>query len=505
MSTRLCCLLLVFVGAGAYANSLGGPFVFDDVASIEQNPSIRSLAGSLIPPDQQATAGRPVVNFSFAVNYAIHGLAVPGYHLVNIAIHVLAALVLFDLVRLTLSRRPLAERFAAVANPLAFATALLWLVHPIQTECVDYLSVRNESLMALFFLLTLDTAIRAHGASRPGWAMASVLFCGLGMASKEVMVAAPIVVVLYDWAFRSEPPAVVLRRRYRLYVALASTWIILLLLGLGGPKSASTGFTLGVGPVAWALLQCRMVLRYFGLCVWPSPLNFDYGQAHAVEFAELAPWVAAMGVVLVGTAILLFRRPRIGFALAWCFVILAPTSSVLPLVSEVGAERRMYLPLAALVALAVVGGYAIVQRFDRWFDRWFDRRHALAGWVLTLCLVAVPLFVLTVRRNTQYAGRVSIWESAVAAGPDNARAHVNLANALRNDLGDLGGAEEHYRVALRLRPGNALAHTNLGSLLAITGRLGEATDEFIMAIEIDPDLAEARAYLAIAERECAGR
>ena len=493
MSTRLCCLLLVIAGAGAYANSLDGPFVFDDVAGIEQNPSIRSLAGSLVPPDQQATAGRPVVNFSFAVNYALHGLDVRGYHLLNIGIHLLAALVLFDIVRLTLSRRPLAERFGAAANPLAFATALLLIVHPIQTECVDYLSLRNESLMALFFLLTLDTAIRAHGASRPGWAMASVLCCGLGMASKEVMVAAPIMVVLYDWAFRSEPPGDVLRRRWRVYLALASTWMILVPLGLGGAKSASVGFALGVSPVEWALLQCRMVLHYLGLCVWPHPLNFDYGQAYAVEFAELAPWVMAMGVVLAGSAILVFRRPRIGFALAWCFVILAPSSSILPLVSEVGAERRMYLPLAGLVALAVVGGYAIIQRSGH--------RHALAGWVIALSLVAVPLFVLTVRRNAQYAGRVSIWQSAVEAKPDNARAHVNLANALRNDLGDLGGAEQHYRLALELRPGHALAHTNLGSVLAVTGRLDEAVEEFNRALEIDPGLTPARLYLAMAERD----
>ena len=488
MSARLCCLLLVIVGAGAYANSLGGPFIFDDVAGIEQNPSIRSLAGSLIPPDQQATSARPVVNLSLALNYAIHGLDVRGYHLLNIAIHVLAALVLFDIVRLTLSRRPLVERFGAVANPLAFATALLWLVHPIQTECVDYLTLRNESLMGLFFLLTLDTAIRADGASRPGWAMASVLCCGLGMASKEVMVVAPIIVVFYDWAFRSEPPIDVLRRRYRLYLGLASTWMILVLLGWGGPKSASAGFALGVGPVAWAMVQCRMVLHYFGLCVWPHPLNLDYGPFYAVGFAELAPWVIAMGVVLVGTAILVLRRPRVGFALAWCFIILAPSSSILPLVSEVGAERRMYLPLAGLVALTVVGGYAILQRTDR--------PNALVGWLAALYLVAVPLFVLTVRRNTQYADRVSIWQSAIEAMPDNARAHVNFANALRNDLGDLGRAEEHYRLALELRPRNAVAHTNLGCVLAITGRKDEAAEEFNRALEIDPRLSQAREYLA---------
>jgi hypothetical protein len=497
MSARLCCLLLVLVGAGAYANSLSGPFVFDDIAGIEQNASIRSLAGSLVPPDQQATAGRPVVNFSLALNYAIHGLDVTGYHLVNIAIHVLAALVLFDIVRLTLRRRPLDEAFGAAAIPLAFATALLWLVHPIQTGCVDYLSLRNESLMGLFFLLTLDTAIRADGAARPGWALASVLCCGLGMASKEVMVVAPITVTLYDWAFRNEPAVEVLRRRYRLYLGLASTWMILLVLAWGGPRSDSTGFALGVGPVAWALVQCRMVLHYLRLCVWPHPLNIDYGQFTPVGFAEAAPWVVAMGIVLVATAILLLRRPRIGFPLASCFVILAPSSSLLPLVAEVGAERRMYLPLAGLAALAVVGGYALL--------RHLDRRRALAGWVTALCLIAVPLFALTVRRNAQYADRVTIWQSAVEAMPDNARAHVNLGNALRNERGDLDQAQEHYRLALRLEPGNAFAHTNLGAVLAITGRLDEAIDEFNRALEIDPGLSEARLHLATAEADRAGR
>ncbi len=157
----------------------------------------------------------------------------------------------------------------------------------------------------------------------------------------------------------------------------------------------------------------------------------------------------------------------------------------------------MYLPLAGLVALAVVRGYAMIKRVMRQLDR----RHALAAWVIALSLVAAPLFVLTVRRNTQYASRVSIWQSAIEASPDNARAHVNLANALRNDLGELVRAEQHYRLALRLQPGNVLAHTNLGSVLAVTGRLDEAVEEFNRALEIDPGLTPARLYLAMAERD----
>jgi len=185
-------------------------------------------------------------------------------------------------------------------------------------------------------------------------------------------------------------------------------------------------------------------------------------------------------------------------------VILAPSSSILPLVTEVGAERRMYLPLAGLVALAVVGGYAMIKRVVKRVIPRLDRRRARAVYVIALTAVAVPMFVLTVRRNAQYASRVSIWQSAVEATPDNPRAHVNLANALRNDLGQLDRAEEHYRLALRLQPSNALARTNLGSVLAITGRLDEAVVEFNRALDIDPGLAAARAYLATAERDRAG-
>ncbi len=508
MSARLCCLLLVIVGAGAYANSLNGPFVFDDEAGIERNASIRSLAGALRPPDQgQPTAGRPAVNLSLALNYAVHGSDVRGYHLVNIAIHVLAALVLFDLVRLTLSRRPFDRAFGAAANSLAFATALLWVAHPMQTECVNYLSQRTESMMGLFFLLTLNAAIRAHGATRSGWAMVSVLCCGLGMASKEVMVTAPVMVILYDWAFRTEPFGRVLRRRHRFYLALASTWIVLWLLNWGSPRSDTAGFASGVTPMQWASVQCRIVLDYLRLAVWPHPLNLDYGPFQAVPFGELAPWVVAMGLILLATAVLLLVRPRIGFGLAWCFIILAPTSSIVPIVSEVAAERRMYVPLAGLVALVVVGGYAIIGRLSRrWSATGLGRdRWIIAGYITAVCLVAAPLLVLTVRRNTQYASEVALWQSAIEAMPDNSRAHVNLANTVRDDLGDLGRAERHYRTALRLRPTNAIARTNLGAVLASQGRLDEAIDEFRLAIETDRHLSAAHRYLATAQAQRARR
>ena len=133
-------------------------------------------------------------------------------------------------------------------------------------------------------------------------------------------------------------------------------------------------------------------------------------------------------------------------------------------------------------------------------DRWI-----IAGYITAVCLVAAPLLVLTVRRNNQYASEVALWQSAIEAMPDNSRAHVNLANTLRDDLGDLDRAERHYRTALRLRPRNAIARTNLGAALASQGRLDEAIDAFRLAIETDRHLSAAHRYLATAQAQRARR
>lgn len=211
-------LLLLAVGI-AYSGSLQGPFVFDDVPAIVQNPTLRSardLAGLLAPPGDQAgtVGGRPVLNASFALNFASGGIRPVGYHAVNIGIHAAATLLLFGVIRRTLARRARVRASEGLGEPpdsrrslmLAFFSALLWAVHPLQTESVTYVVQRAESLMGLLYLLTLYSFVRF--ADRPpgrarGWALISVSACLLGMATKETMVSAPLVVFLYDRTFVS--------------------------------------------------------------------------------------------------------------------------------------------------------------------------------------------------------------------------------------------------------------------------------------------------------------
>ena len=239
-------LVIVLATLAVYANSWAVPFTFDDQAAIVHNASIRhlgDLGAVLSPPGSGLTVdGRPVLNLSLAVNYAISGTQSWSYHALNIVIHAFAALTLFGIVRRTLlrAREPGAAgasgtRFDAMeANALAFAVALLWAVHPLQTESVTYVIQRAESLMGLFYLLTLYGFVRGVDAATTGtssgWFGLSCLACLFGMGTKEVMVSAPLIVLLFDRTFVSAGLRAALSRRWRYYVTLALTTGVLLVL-----------------------------------------------------------------------------------------------------------------------------------------------------------------------------------------------------------------------------------------------------------------------------------
>src|ERR1035438_6675615 len=232
--------LIALAVLAAYANSFSGAFVLDDASSIAGNPTIRHLwplGGPLSPPHGRGLTvdGRPILNISLAINYALSGIHPWSYHALNLLIHGLAGLTLFGVVRRTLDRLGMPADSAL----LALCAAFLWTLHPLQTESVTYVIQRAESLMGLFYLLTLycfiryaDRTPRSDASSNAGktapvlWAVFSVLACLLGMATKEVMVTAPVMVFLYDRTFFSGSFAQAWRRHRRLYAGLACTWLL---------------------------------------------------------------------------------------------------------------------------------------------------------------------------------------------------------------------------------------------------------------------------------------
>jgi tetratricopeptide (TPR) repeat protein len=483
-------LVIVLAALAAYHATFSAPFVFDDTDSIVGNPTIRRLwpIGPVLSPPAatgQTVGGRPLLNLSLALNYAIGGLRVEGYHLTNLGIHLLAGLTLFGIVRRTLRRRP-------SATLLAFAVALLWTVHPLQTESVTYLIQRAESLMGLCYLLTLYGFIRYAEGTHAGWAVLSFLACLGGMATKEVMVSAPVMVLLYDGVFVTGGLRAAWRRHGRLHLALAGTWLLLAALVLPNhTRGGSTGFGSGISWAHYVRLQFPAIVHYLRLAVWPHPLIFDYGtQWVGWPGLDLPAAVAVLALVAL-TVAALRRCPAVGFLGAWFFAILAPTSLV-PGNRQTLAEHRMYLALIPVVVALVLG-----------LDRLWERAGRSSRWTLVTCLgLAAAGTALTARRNEDYRSNLVLWADTVAKVPGNPYAQADLGVAL-DGAGDEAGAAAHYAEALRLKPDMPnlhKAHDDLGIALAKLGRLPEAQAQFEEAVRLMPSFPAAHNDLGNALR-----
>lgn len=485
-------LLLVLLVCLAYAGSLQGVFFFDDYGFIVNNPRIRQLW----PPSKALAAhARAIAEYTFAVNYALHGLRPAGYHVTNILIHLGAAILLFGIVRRTLLRPAMALKLRLAAPWLAGCVAVLWAVHPLQTESVTYLVQRCESLMGFLALLALYALIRSEGSIRSSrWQLLAVIACLLGMAVKENMAVTPLLLFMYDRTFMGGTFRESWRERRGMYVAMLASILLLawLILAPRNPVNAVPK----LDPIEYFRVQLAVITHYLQLVFLPYPLCFDYGR-FTMSWANAAgPGLILAGLGLTTMACWLARNP-IGYPLAWFFVSLAPTSSVFPVV-DLAFERRMYLPLAGILATVIVGGYALLVKGAR-HSKATDKRM---GWLALL--LAIVLAGCTFVRNQDYLSEVTMWRSVLAICPENLRARNDLAVAL-SETGQYGEAMDQYAkiisqrdlVTEPFRPdtvydSNSLrrnvfyAYANRGLLHQGLGRLDSAERDYCAALELWP-------------------
>jgi len=471
-------LLVVLVGGLAYAGSLSAPFFFDDNNAILDNRHVRQLlppSTSLDAPDQSSISGRPLVSLSLAVNYALGGYEVLGYHLFNLAAHLVNALLLLGILR----------RTAACPAGLATAAAAAWTVHPPASEAVVYVTQRTELMVATFILLTLWAAVRGWAAPGSGrrWHVLACVAATAATLCKEVAVAAPPIVLLYDRAFVSGSFGRVLRRHRGLYGGLAVSWVVLAAIVASGPRSGTVGFGYGVSAIDYLLTQGGVILLYLRLALWPVGLSISHHQPIVSDLGSALPAVLAVAALLGGSLWALRRAPWLGLAGLAFFALLAPTSSFVPIVTEVAAERRMYLPLAVVVLVVLTAGRALLRRTLP------SSAAARTGLAASTVLV-VGLLLLTRDRVADYESRLSIWSDAATKQPDDPTAHANLGKA-REDLGRHDEAARAYERAIALDPDAAVAHNNLGRLLAMDGELDAAEEHLRRAVAVDPNQASA--------------
>jgi tetratricopeptide (TPR) repeat protein len=461
----------------AYANCYDVPFTFDDQGNIADNKAIRTL---ILPPEtMNLHYRRPVGRWSLWLNYRLHGNAVRGYHVLNVAVHLAAALVLFDLVRRTLLLPRLAGPFGADADWLAFAIALLWAVHPLQVQSVTYVIQRFESLMALFFLLTLWCLVRSHG-SRVAWLwqLGAIVSCSLSIGSKEVGAMIPLVALAYDRIFLADRWRNLLLRRGWMYAGLAPAlvWFLWQMTPANG-RHAETAQ--GISSWEYFRSQPAIILHYARLAVWPDVLVLDYGWPVAHDWWTIAAPGTMLLVLLVGTFGALWLRPSLGLVGWFFFLTLAPTSSVIP-ISDLAFEHRMYLPLAAIAVVAVFGCYWLGKGLMP--GRTNQRSYALLAGVV---LVAVALGLRTHSRNNDWRDPLLLWSKNVAAAPHHCRAWGNLANAYL-DRGDTAEGVRLLARAVELKPTDHWARALYGSALLKAERAEEALVQCQAAARLKP-------------------
>jgi 4-amino-4-deoxy-L-arabinose transferase-like glycosyltransferase len=354
-------------------------------------------------------------------------------------------------------------------------------LHPLQTESVTYVVQRAEALVGLFYLLTLYCLLRGATTKRgAAWYAAGVGACALGMASKEVMVSAPLVALtvrpdLHRGLLQGGPATAVA------LVAgpvgpLGRSWPLLVYLSHG--RGGSAGFGLGMTVWQYARTQFGCIIHYLRLTFWPSPLVLDYGNDIASSHAaEIVPYVVGVLLLLTATAVALVRRPKLGFLGVWFFAILAPTSSIVPLAGQTEAEHRMYLPLVAVVALVVLAAYRAVGRLG-------PRSRQTAVALIAAC--AGTLGFATYRRNENYQSKLAIWNYTVLNCPLNHRAYNNRGNAYLA-MGQYDAAIKDYDKSIELKPRYANTYDNRAKAYRAEGRFDEAIRDYDKAIKLKPD------------------
>jgi hypothetical protein len=386
-----------------------------------------------------------------------------GQHLLNAAIHLAATLVLYGLVRRSLLVPRFRTRYVTRAERLAFAVALLWAVHPLQIQSVTYIIHRGESLAGLFYLLILYALVRGNASRHRGWWYTlAVVGLVLGCGTKEILVTAPVATILYDRVFLTKSFRRMVRRRWIFYLIFLLTWAAYMAYNLSRAVGVESGIGFGmenVTPKTYLFTQAGVIVYYLRLSVWPSGTAIDYQSwPWTRTLGETMPEGAIVAGLLVMTGVLLWRRPAAGFVAAWFFIVLAPTSSVLPIIDAV-FEHRMYLPLASVVVLVVFVGDALL-------GRW--RPVALAA-------AAVALGALTHQRNELYESRERVWRSAVERMPNNGRGLANLAQGLlmKDRPAEAVAVLERALALSAVEPtaleNMAVAHEQLGDFVAAEG------------------------------------
>lgn len=496
--------LVIVVAAGGfllYGNILDAPFVFDDHHAIVNNLKLHNPLNYL-----PLSGPRDVGFFSFALNFSWSRLDVFSYHLVNILIHIVNALLVYLLYRL------LIEKFSPYETEgrrvfIAAIIALLFLVHPVQTNAVTYIVQRFTSLATLFYLLSLIAYIKAsdlYSGRRRFFSLShlapylcSLVTVILAMKTKEITFTLPVAIIMYEIFVRLNSG----NRDRRPVLYLLPFFLTLLIIPAGMINTdVPIGEMLGeisdksmedptVGRTDYLLTQFRVIATYLRLLFIPvnQNLDYDYPAFHSLADPQVVLSLL-LHIIVIGSALFLLFRFRgketimllIPFGIFWFYLTLSVESSIIP-IRDVIFEHRLYLPSSGLMAAFVTGFTLLGEKISG------ERGRRAAG--IFFFVAILVLSAATVRRNAVWTDDLTLWEDTVRKSPRKARPVSNLGNAYQK-MGMTDEAVKAYLKGIELNPGLQGTYNNLGNAYKAQGRFVDAMNAYIKAIDINPRFAE---------------
>jgi protein O-mannosyl-transferase len=473
-------------GGLVYLNALHNPFVYDDFHTVVDNPSLHSLAN--LPAIVLYAVTRPLVNLSYAIDYAAWGSGPFGFHLTSLLLHMLNVALLFVLAQRLVddSREAVQGRYGVAA----FGAAALFAVHPVMSEAVGYISGRSEVLCGSFFLAGLLCGRRWLRGGRSRWAVLTIAAWMAALASKEVAAMLPLVLWAYDRLFVQSSPAARRRRVIRIHLPLLG------LAAVGGVVRLLVLALIeypGQAVVHWSFLLVDLDVMRRSLLL----LLLPHGQTifHAISAIEglqdLRLWldVATVGALAVLAWWTRRTHPSVALGIVWFVLLLVPASLLILFdQGEPMTEHRLYLASAGLFIAAGAAVGMAVESVPRW---------RMAGAAI-LALAVTALGSQTVMRNRVWADPVLLWGESVRLAPDHPRPRLLLGEAFA-DIGQYDLAVQQFRMAIRLRPADVTGYVKLGRLYAAGGRLEEARTELARAAALDPGNPLVRQSIAAVE------
>jgi tetratricopeptide (TPR) repeat protein len=468
---------MLSLGVIAYWNSFGVPFVFDDLLTVQRNAAVRFGAVDWNP----LAGGRALLFATLTLNYLWTAQTVWSYHLVNLVFHLINGVLVFFIAEHIFEKvKPDARR----NRIFAFLAAGVFVLHPLQTESVTYISSRSELLSLIFYLAAFLLFIKWPEA-KIGFFLSLLigLLFVLGISSKETVISLPATVFLYDFLFLSRASFRPMLQRWRFYgVFLAG--------GIGVAYYVATNIlqgSIGATPkghlsyFSYFLTELRVIVRYIYLIFLPIGQTLDYDFRPSSSPFELK--VIASFLFLSATVFLAWRirktQPVIAFSVFWLFLTLAPTSSFVPIL-DVIFEHRMYLPLAGFCVCAPLLLELTARKLTDWFD-------VPLGPTPYFVIVLGSLLVATHLRNETWGTEVGLYEDVLAKAPYKDRAYTGLSWALFKK-GDYERAIQTMKQGLVALPDRRKDFADtLGNLYLKTGRYNEAVDVFKEAIRLNKD------------------